>query len=71
MESFFAIMKKELIYELDYKNTTKAEIRAVIFNLVELDYNRERFYSSNEDYLPPLQKRKLYYGIASPLNLVA
>ena len=65
MESFFATMKKELIYDLDYKNMTKSELRAVIFNWVELDYNRERFYSANEDYLPPLQKRKLYYDIAS------
>jgi len=40
MESFFATMKKELIYDLDYKNMTKAELRAVIFNWVELDYNR-------------------------------
>ena len=64
-------MKKELIYELDYKNMTKAELRAVIFNWVELDYNRERFYSANEDYLPPLQKRKLYYDIISELDMAA
>jgi hypothetical protein len=52
---------KEFIYDPDYKNMTKAELRAAIFNRVELDYNRERFYSANVDYLPPLQKRKLYY----------
>jgi len=62
MESFFATMKKELIYSLDYKNMTKAELRAVIFSWVELDYNRERFYSANEDYLPPPEKRKQYYS---------
>jgi len=64
MESFFATMKKELIYDLDYKNMTKAELRAIIFSWIELDYNRERFYSANEDYLPPLEKRKLYYNTA-------
>jgi len=71
MESFFATMKKELIYELNYKNMTKSELRAVIFNWIELDYNRERFYSANEDYLPPLQKRKLYYDAISQLDMAA
>jgi len=30
-------MKKELIYDLDYKNMTKAELRAATFNWVELE----------------------------------
>ena len=65
MESFFATMKKELVYELDYKNMTIAELKAEIFKWIELDYNRERFYSSNEDYLPPLEKRKKYFDTIS------
>ena len=71
MESFFATMKKELIYDLYYKNMTKAELRAAIFRWVELDYNRERFYSTNEDYLPPLQKRKLYYESILQVDVAA
>jgi transposase InsO family protein len=71
MESFFATMKKELIYDFDHKNMTKAELRAAIFNWVELDYNSERFYSANDDYLPPLQKRKLYYDTISQLDMAA
>ena len=65
MESFFATMKKELIYEMDYKNMTREELKTAIFRWVELDYNRERFYSSDEDYLPPLEKRKKYFDTSS------
>jgi transposase InsO family protein len=61
MESFFATIKKELIYEMDYQNMTREELKAAIFKWVELDYNRERFHSSNEDYLPPLEKRNNFF----------
>jgi len=70
MESFFATMKKELIYEMDCQNMTKAELKAEIFKWVELDYNRERFYSANEDYMPPLEKRRLYFDTISMQNTI-
>jgi putative transposase len=40
MESFFATLKKELVYQEDY--ATRAEARQSIFEYIEVFYNRER-----------------------------
>ena len=71
MESFFATLKKELIYDLDYKNMTKAELRARIFAWVETEYNRDRLYSANDEYMPPLIKRALFYDAHSVIDRAA
>ena len=71
MESFFATLKKELIYDLDYKNMTRAEIRARIFAWVETEYNTDRLYSANEEYMPPLIKRALFYNTYSCIDRAA
>ncbi len=59
MESFFAILKKELIYKLLYK-LTRDQVRQKIFAWIELYYNIERRYTANEENLPPLEKRARY-----------
>ena len=44
MESFFATLKKELIYLEDYQ--TRDEARQSIFEYIELFYNRVRRHSA-------------------------
>lgn len=51
-ESFFATLKKELIYRTDYK--TKAEAKKAIFEYIEVWYNRQRLHSSL-GYMSPVQ----------------
>ena len=44
MESFFASLKKELIYRRSYAGMD--EVREDIFKYIELFYNRKRLHSS-------------------------
>jgi putative transposase len=50
MESFFASLKKELVYQEDYR--TRAEARQSLFEYIEVFYNQERLHSSL-GYLSP------------------
>ncbi len=54
-ESFFATLKKELIYRHHF--ATRAEAALAIFEYVEVFYNRIRLHSSN-DYCSPVDYRK-------------
>ena len=56
IESFFKSLKVECIYP--EKPTTRNEMRKVIFDYIEVYYNRQRRHSSL-DGLTPLQKEKL------------
>lgn len=60
MESFFATLKKDLIYRLPVYKMNRAEVRHYIFEWIETYYNRKRRHTSNERNLPPLVKRKLF-----------
>lgn len=51
-ESFFGTMKTELTHHLKFK--TREEAKSVIFEYIEVFYNRTRSHSSN-DYLSPLE----------------
>ena len=51
-ESFFATLKKELIYRNRFK--TKAEAQKAIFEYIEVWYNRKRIHSSI-GYMTPVQ----------------
>jgi transposase InsO family protein len=44
MESFWSTLKHELVYRCDFK--TRAEARPVIFEFMEVFYNRQRLHSS-------------------------
>jgi putative transposase len=59
MESFFATLKKELIYKLPMYRLTYEEVRALVFEWIEGYYNHRRRHTSNEGHMPPLVKRKL------------
>ena len=52
MESFFATLKKELVYQTSY--ATRAEARRSVFEYIEVFYNRERRHSAL-DYVSPCQ----------------
>jgi len=50
-ESFFDILKTELIHHCRFK--TQEEAREALFEYIEVFYNRERIHSAN-DYLSPV-----------------
>jgi transposase InsO family protein len=51
-ESFFASLKLELVYQLQWR--TRTEVRTAIFEYLELFYNRRRRHSSL-GYLSPVE----------------
>jgi transposase InsO family protein len=60
MESFFATLKKELIYQRPMYRLTRKEVRAYVFGWIAY-YNRKRRHTANEGNLPPLAKRGFYF----------
>ena len=62
MESFFATLKKELIYTLPLTQLSRDEVKRRIFRWIECDYNRLRPHSGNDGDQPPLVKRDAYYA---------
>lgn len=59
MESFFATLKKELLYRLPTYKMTMEDVKRWIFHYVFTYYNRERIYTSNPGGLPPAAYRRL------------
>lgn len=57
MESFFATLKKEVIYRLHCSSMKRDAVRKLVFRWIETYYNRRRRNTANEDHLPPLVKR--------------
>ena len=59
MESFFATLKVECV--ADQVFTNRAEAKTVLFEYIELYYNRQRMHSSL-GYLTPVEFEQAYYG---------
>ena len=57
MESFFATLKKELIYRLPVYKMSRKQLKSIIFEWIEGYYNRRRRHTANAENLPPLVKR--------------
>lgn len=57
IESFFAILKKELLYRIPWKLRTKEHVISLLFRYINY-YNRYRINSFNRDGMPPLEFRK-------------
>lgn len=57
MESFFATLKKELIYRLPLYKLTRAQVRNRVFDWIETYYNCKHRHTANAGNLPPLMKR--------------
>ena len=58
MESFFATLKKELLYRIPTYRMKKAEVKSWIFRYVFTYYNTVRIYTANPDGLPPVALRR-------------
>jgi transposase InsO family protein len=58
MESFFATLKKELLYRIPTYRMKMAEVKSWIFRYVFTYYNTVRIYTSNPDGLPPAALRR-------------
>lgn len=58
MESFFATLKKELIYPIAAYRLTRKEVKSLVFRYVFVYYNRIRIYTSNPMGLPPVRYRE-------------
>ena len=59
MESFFATLKKELLYRIPTYRMTMDEVKTCIFRYVFTYYNTTRIYTSNPDGLPPVAYRQV------------
>lgn len=60
MESFFATLKKEVIYKFKTETMKMETVKSMVFRFKEIYYNRKRIYITNGGY-PPLMKRSYYY----------
>jgi transposase InsO family protein len=61
MESFFATLKKELIYKLPLSKMTRQEVKQEVFSWIEGYYNRRRRHTANQGKLAPIATRALFY----------
>lgn len=68
MESFFATLKKEKLYKIKTELLSMETVKTIIFRYIEVYYNRNRIYTTNERGYPPLVYRNMYY---KNLQLVA
>lgn len=53
MESFFATLKKEKLYQMKTENLSISQVKTIIFRYIMVYYNRIRIYTSNPGGLPP------------------
>ncbi len=60
MESFFAAMKKKLLYLIPTCKMKVTDEKAIIFRYVFGYYNQIRIHKSNLEGLSPAEYRKLY-----------
>ena len=59
MESFFATLKKELLYRIPTYRMTMEQVKTRVFRYVFTYYNQIRVYTSNPDGLPPAVYRRM------------
>mgnify|MGYP001694945843 CR=1 FL=1 len=59
MESFFATLKKELLYRIPTYKMSRDQVKMIIFKYVFTYYNNVRIYTSNPDGIPPAAYRRL------------
>ena len=65
MESFFATLKKELIYRISAYRLTMAEVKSLVFRYVFVYYNRIRVYTANPGGWPPETWRRMFFRQAA------
>ena len=57
MESFFATLKKEKLYQIPTYRMKKEEVKTIVFRYIFIYYNRIRLYTGNPGCLPPSEYR--------------
>lgn len=62
MESFFATLKKELLYKIPAYRMTMDEVKTLVFRYVFIYYNQYRVYTANLGGLPPVVFRRAALG---------
>lgn len=67
MESFFATLKKDLLYKIPTYKMRMEDVKAAIFYYVFVYYNKTRIYTTNPDALPPA----VYRALCELTNVVA
>ena len=65
MESFFATLKKELLYRIPAYRMTMDEVKTLVFRYVFIYYNQYRVYTPNLGGLPPAVFRWATLGCAA------
>ena len=60
MESFFATLKKEKIYQIAAYKLRREQVKSIIFRYVFVYYNRLRIYTRNPQGLPPVKYREWF-----------
>ncbi len=60
MESFFATLKKELLYRIPTYRMAIEEVKSLVFRYMFTYYNRTRIYTKNPFGLPPTVYRLLF-----------
>lgn len=53
MESFFATLKKELLYRIPTYRMKREDVKSMIFRYVFTYYNQKRIYTANPGGYPP------------------
>ena len=64
MESFFATLKKEKIYQIAAYKLPREQVKTIIFRYIFIYYNRVRIYTRNPLGLPPAR----YPGVGAGAN---
>lgn len=59
MESFFATLKKELLYRIPTHRMKREEVKSIIFRYVYVYYNQMRVYTANPVGWPPAVYRRM------------
>ena len=65
MESFFATLKKELLYRIPTYRMTMEEVKTRVFRYVFIYYNQLRVYTSNPGGWPPAVFRRMHSKLAA------
>lgn len=65
MESFFATLKKEKLYQMNTKNLPMEQVKSIIFRYIMVYYNRQRIYTTNPGGWPPVIFRHLAMPVAA------
>lgn len=63
MESFFATLKKELLYRIPTYKMRREEVKSIIFKYVFTYYNQIRIHTSNPNGMPPTEYRRQFESV--------